>query len=119
MARRLTQTALNRDGLAADEFLLHHQLARLSSADPARLVDWNPPDTLEIALSPRMRVARVIALGLDYRGAWESASSYAGDAAVLDTPGGLSHWLGVVFRFTSVPTFIARETRLPIDTDTP
>ena len=103
----LTSTSVTRRVVSLD--------APLSSADPARPVDWNPPDTLEIAVSPRMRVARVIALGLDYRGAWQSASSFGGDAAVLDTPGGLTHWLGVVFRFTSVPTFIARETGVPIE----
>ena len=89
--------------------------APLSTDEAPELVDWNPPDTLEVMLSPRFRLARIIAMGLDYRAGLVAESSYQGEAALLDTPGGFAHSLGVTFRFNSVPTFIAREAALPIE----
>jgi hypothetical protein len=90
--------------------------APLSATAPAELVEWNPPDTLELRLAPRYRIARLISIGLDYRAAWLTGSKYGGSAAgVLDTAGGFAQRLGIGVRFTSVPAFAARETGLPLE----
>ncbi|MBW3630945.1 MAG: hypothetical protein KY464_16840 [Gemmatimonadetes bacterium] len=90
--------------------------APLSRANSPEEVDWNPPDTLELRVTPRYRIARSISIGGDYRVGWLSASSHAGSAAgVLDTPGGLAQRVGLGLRFTSLPAYAGRETGLPIE----
>jgi hypothetical protein len=79
-------------------------------------VEWNPPDTLELRVAPRYRIARLISIGLDYRAEWLTASKYGGAAAgVLDTSSGFAQRVRVGLRYTTLPAFGERETGLPLE----
>jgi hypothetical protein len=95
--------------------------APLSTTAPPQRVRWSPGDTLQLRVSPRLRLADPISAGLDYEvqsvteGRYEAlAGGSAEGVELLATEGGMAHRVGAAIRFSSLPAYSRGAGQLPI-----
>lgn len=90
----------------------------LDPSAPTRPSGWSPASEMRVRLSPRIRLARAISLGLDYemlRLGDGSSGAPATGPDLLEVPGGTFQRMGASVRFTAVPAAVAGADVLPLE----